>query len=254
MNDLDNKIKKALEDKIKITKEDKQEIWNNIDRELFLEKKKGEVKNMKSKKKRHISFVAAAAAVVILFVGTQTEAGHALIHQIKEMFASQKQITQEIEGNQEKTNVQLQTPSKSNYIIYVDQERYQFIEGEKSDKIVMKTPVEGDFPEVSMEIQQIVDKTPEVIVEELAAQIKAEYEIFYEPKKIEEPIEGWVIRGLGGHKWDSPIINVYVVSNGNQGSFIITQNYFLEAEEGHVVRFDEMVKEFRIINEPVESR
>jgi len=252
MNDLDNKIKMALEDGIKITKEDKEAIWNNIEKELF-SKKKRKVKNKRRKKKGYLPFVAAAA-VIILLLGTQTEAGHALIHQIKEIFASQKEIVQEIEGNQEKANVQLQSPHKSNYVIYVDQERYQFIEGEKSDKIVMKTPVEGDFPEVSMEIQQIVNKSPDVIVDELAAQIKTKYEIFYEPKKIKEPVEGWVVRGVGGHKWDSPIINAYVISNEKQGSFIITQRYFLEAEEGHGARFDEMVKEFRIVNEPVETR
>lgn len=253
MNNLDNKIKKALESNTNITKEDKQDIWNNIEKELFIEKKRGELKKMKSTKKRYMPLVAAVAAVVIVFVGTQTETGHAIITQIKEMFVSQKEITQDIEGNKEKTDVNLQQPSSSEYVIYVDEERYKFVEGQGSDKIVMKNVPDGDFPEVSMEIKQVLDKAPEDIVKELERQIKAEYETFYEAKKINKPINGWTVRGLDGNEWNSPIINVYVVSNGNQGSFIITQRYFLEAEEGHGVRFDEMVKEFHIVDESLEN-
>ncbi len=247
MNNLDDKIKKALETDMKITKEDKQDVWNNIEKELFIEKTKGDLKIMKPKKNRYRVFVAAAAAVVMLFVGAQTEMGHAVIDQIKELFAPQKQITQDIEGNQEKTNVNLQQSSKSDYVIYIDEERYAFIEGTERDTIVMKDPVNGNFPDVSMEIEQIVDKIPEDVIKILDAQIREDFETVYEPQQIYEPVNGWVIRGLSGNKWDSPIIKTYVVSNGQQGSFMITQRYFLEAAEGHGVRFDEMVKEFHIV-------
>lgn len=68
-----------------------------------------------------------------------------------------------IRGDKEKTDVHLQQPAESNYIIYVDEERYEFVQGE-------------------------------------------------------------------------------------EGSFIITQRYFLEASEGHGVRFDEMLKQFKILD------
>ncbi|AOT68921.1 hypothetical protein [Geosporobacter ferrireducens] len=249
MNNLDDQIKKALENGTKITQADRQDVWNHIEKELFTEKTKGELKVMKPKKKnRHTAFIAAAAAAVLLFIGAQTEMGHAVIDQIKELFAPQKQITQEIEGNKEKTNVNLQQPSKSQYVIYIDEERYAFIEGKDKDRIVMKTPVEGNFPEVSMEIEQVADRAPEDIIKDLDAQIRDKFEKVYAPQQVNEPINGWVVRGIDGQNWDSAIIKVYVVSNGSQGSFIITQHYFLEAAEGHGVRFDEMVKEFHIVN------
>lgn len=246
MNNLDDKIKKALESNIEITEKDTKDVWNKIEMELYLNEKKGEIKKVKSKKKNFIHFVAAAAAIAILFIGTQTEVGHAIVSQIKEFFAPEKEITQEIEGNKEKTDVHLHQPAESNYIIYVDEERYEFIEGEDSDKIVMKDKP-NNIPEVYMEIQQLIDKSPEVIIKDIELQIKKEYEIVHEPEIVSEPVNGWTIRALSGQEWNSPMVKIYVISNEDQGSFIITQRYFLEAAEGHGVRFDEMVKEFKIL-------
>lgn len=253
MKNLDDEIKKALEKNIRVTEKDKQEIWNNIDNEISKDVKRGDLKKMKSSKKRYMPLIATAAAVMIIFAGTQTKVGHAIISQIKEMFVPEKQITQEIEGNKEKTDVNLQHPSNSEYVIYIDEERYKFIEGEESDKIVMKDIPDGDFPEVSMEIKQVADKAPEEVVNELATQIKEEYETFYEPKMTNEPIDSWTVRGVDGHEWNSPIINVYVVSNEDGGSFIITQRYFLEAAEGHGARFYQMLKEFHIVDNSLEN-
>ncbi|WZL73047.1 hypothetical protein QBE52_18690 [Clostridiaceae bacterium 35-E11] len=244
MNNLDDRIKNALEDGIKITTEDKQEIWNNIEGELFEKKKKGDLQV----KSRYTRFIAAAAAVVVLIIGTQTEIGHGIIDQIKELFMPQKQITQDIEGDKEKTNINLQYPREADYVIYVDEERYRFVEGQESDKIVMKNP-NKNLPEVSMKIKQVVDQKPEDLIKDLEESIKKEYATVQELQKVNDPITAWKISGLDGQKWDSPIIKVYVVSNGNEGSFIITQQYFLEAEEGHGVRFDEMIKEFHLIEE-----
>ncbi|MEW9123724.1 MAG: hypothetical protein AB2421_13525 [Thermotaleaceae bacterium] len=250
MNNMDEQIKKALENGTKITQEDKQDVWNNIEREIFSEKSKGEGKTVKPKKRNpYTIFVAAAAAVVMLFIGVKTETGHALMEQIKELFAPQKQITQEIEGNKEETNVNLQQPSKSQYVIYIDEDRYEFIEGKDKDRIVMKNPVEGNFPEVSMEIEQVMDRTPEDVIKDIEGKIRERFKKIYEPQQINVPIKGWVVRGIDGQNWDSAIVKAYVVSNGSKGSFIITQRYFLEAAEGHGVRFDEMVKEFHIVNE-----
>ncbi|NLW21906.1 MAG: hypothetical protein GXY88_01405 [Tissierellia bacterium] len=247
MNNLDDKIKKALENRTQITGEDVRDVWNKIDMELNFNRKK-EGKKMKSKNRGLIPFIGAAAAVAILFVSLQTNVGHAIVSQIKELFAPQKEIVQEIEGNKEKTDVHLHQPKESNYIIYVDEERYEFIEGEDRDKIVMKDKPDN-IPEVSMEIKQVKDKYPEEVIKDIEAQLKEEYEIVHGPERVTEPLEGFTIRALTGQQWDSKVIKFYVISNENQGSFIITQRYFLEAAEGHGVRFDEMLKEFKIIEE-----
>ena len=252
MKNFDDRIKKSLEDNINISHEEKQEIWNNIERELFAKQSKGELK-MKRSKKRSYQGLVVAAAVLIVAIGVQTEMGHAIIDQIKEFFAPQKNIVQEIEGNKEKTDINLQTPSSTDYVIYVDEERYVFVDGEESDMITMKNPPVGNYPEVSMKIKQVINKTPEDVIKDLETSISEEYNTFHKPEEIREPIVGWTLMGLKGQNWDSEVIKIYVLSNGKQGSFIITQKYFLEAAEGHGVRFDEMVKEFHLIDETIEK-
>lgn len=249
MSDLDDRIKKALNNDIKVTEEDKQEIWSKIEKDLFMNIKKGDL-NMKNTNKKPVTrFVAAAAAAAIIFVGSQTDMGHALIDQIKELFVPEKEITQDIEGNKEKTNVNLNQSRESDYVIYIDEDRYTFIDGDKSDKIVTKTPLEEKYPEVSMEIEQVVDKVPEDVIKDIEENVRDTYETFFAPEEINEPIKGWTMRGLMGSQWDSEVVKYYVLSNGKGGSFVITQRYFLEAAEGHGARFEQMLEEFHIVNE-----
>lgn len=238
MNNLEDRIKKAFEDNIEITESDKEEVWSNINKRIY-----------SKKKKNYKPLIGIAAAILIIFIGLQTEIGYAIINQIKEFFVPQKEIIQELEGNKEKTEVHLKQPEKSNYIIYIDEERYKFIEGKDSDEIVMKEEFNDDLPKVSMEIKQLIDKAPEDLIEELETEMKEEWEFFHETEEITNPIKGWTLRGLKGQEWNSEVIKIYIVSNKKEGSFLITQRYFLEAEEGHGVRFDEMLKEFQIIEE-----
>ena len=64
---------------------------------------------------------------------------------------------------------------------------------------------------------------------------------------VTEPLEGYNLHGISGSEWDSPVTNVYVVDNQNDGSFVITEKYFLEAAEGHGARFYAMLQEFEIM-------
>lgn len=63
-----------------------------------------------------------------------------------------------------------------------------------------------------------------------------------------EPIEGYWLHGTTGSEWNSKVVTAYVISNGNEGSFVITENYFLEAAEGHGARFHHMLESFEIVN------
>ena len=64
-----------------------------------------------------------------------------------------------------------------------------------------------------------------------------------------EPVEGYQLHGIqnGGQKWDDEVVHAYVISNGKEGSFVITERYFLEAAEGHGARFYAMLQEFQIL-------
>lgn len=246
MDQLDDRVRKEILDSTEETPSIlKENIWNHIDQELFHTKSR---KNKKMKKKSKVIpiVIAAAAGVMILFT-TQTETGVAFIKQIKDIFVPEKEIIQSIEGNDEETNVNLQEGKDSEYIIYIDEERYKLIKGEESDIITTKEPLEERYPEVSMEIQQFKDVTPEEMVSTLETEIASAFTKVTATEIITEPVEGFKLHGISGSEWDSPVINIYVVDNLNGGSFVITEKYFLEAAEGHGARFYSMLQEFQIL-------
>ncbi|WP_186321384.1 hypothetical protein [Bacillus sp. FJAT-22090] len=246
MEPMDERVRKEIFEHT-LDKDDqlKEDIWNKIDQELFQEKsRKG--KKMKKKSKFIPIMIAAAAAILLLFT-TQTDTGLAFIKQLKDIFVPEKQITQSIEGTDEKTDVSLQEGKDAKYIIYIDEERYKLIKGESSDIITTKEPLDDKYPEVSMEIKQFKDTSPKEMVASLETKLATEYTKVTETETVTEPIEGFKLHGISGSEWDSPVTNVYVVDNRNGGSFVITEKYFLEAAEGHGARFYAMLLQFEIV-------
>ena len=245
MDQLDKQIKKEIFDHTEETSSTlKDEIWNHIDQELFQSKSRRD-KKVKKKSKVIPIVIAAAAGVMILF-STQTESGSAFIKQIKDIFVPEKEIIQSIEGSEEETDVNLQEGKDSEYIIYIDEERYKLVKGEESDVITTKEPLEERYPEVSMEIKQYKDVSPDTMISTLKTELASEY-TKVTAESVTEPLDGFKLHGISGSEWDSPVTNVYVIDNLNGGSFIITEKYFLEAAEGHGARFYAMLQEFEII-------
>lgn len=246
MDQFDERVKKDIlsntEDSPSTLKDD---IWNHIDQELFQTKNRRE-KKLKRKSKIIPIVLAAAAGIMILF-STQTESGSAFIKQMKDMFVPEKEIIQSIEGNEEETSVNLKEGKDSEYIIYIDEERYKLVAGVESDIITTKEPLEERYPEVSMEIKQFTDIAPLEMVSTLETELASEYTKVTETESVTEPLEGFKLHGISGSEWDSPVTNIYVVDNLNGGSFVITEKYFLEAAEGHGARFYAMLQEFEII-------
>lgn len=246
MDQLDDRVKKEISDHTQDTASTlKDDIWNHIDQELF--RKKGRREKKVKKKSKAIPIIIAAAAGVMILFSTQTETGSAFIKQFKDIFVPEKEIIQSIEGNEEETNVNLQEGKDSDYIIYIDEERYKLVKGEESDIITTKEPLEERYPEVSMEIKQFTDIAPQEMVSTLETELASEYKKMTETESVTEPLEGFKLHGISGSEWDSPVTNVYVVDNLNGGSFVITEKYFLEAAEGHGARFYAMLQEFEII-------
>ena len=248
MDQMDKRIKKEVLKHTEDTHDKlKEDIWNHLDQELFSQPNRKKRKRMKKKSKLlPVTLVAAAATVVLLF-STQTDTGMAFIKQIKDMFVPEKQITQSIEGQEEDANVSLQEGKDAKYVIYIDEERYKIIKEENSDVITTKEPLEERYPEVSMEIEQFADISPEEMVTKMEAQLTSEYTKVTETETVTEPVEGFKLHGISGSTWDSPVTNVYVIDNKNGGSFVITEKYFLEAAEGHGARFYAMLQQFEIV-------
>jgi hypothetical protein len=243
---MDKRIKDELHHRIdEETSGLKDEIWNGLEKELFTKEK--EVKKMKKKNSVLPLLVAVAAALVIVF-GSLTNTGSALMKGIKDMFVPEKEIIQNIEGMDEETNVQLNEGKNSEYVIYVDETRYKMIKGEESDIITTSEPLPEKYPEVSMEIKQVADEKPEDLVKRIEAELKEDFPDLRAVETVTEPVEGFLLHGLHGNDWDAKVVHAYVISNGKEGSFVITESYFLEAAEGHGARFSHMLESFEIVD------
>lgn len=167
---------------------------------------------------------------------------------IEERFPAEKEMVVQIEGTEEKITGRLHIGKNESYIIYIDEERYKMVSGQEADPpmIVPKEALPEGYPEVSMAILHSPDTAPVERTAELAEQLKASFPDLKEAERVEEPVQGILLHGIadGGLEWDDPVIHVYIVSDGQQGSFTLMEKYFLEAAEGHGARFYAMAKEF----------
>lgn len=242
----DNKINESLLKGTDEVTELKEVVWNNIENKLNLNEDK--VVNVKARKNSILTFfkygsVAAAISIVIM---ANTEYGHATANKIKQLFEPNKIVSEQIEGMDEKSNVSLQEGS-SKYIIYIDEERYIMQNLDGKDIITPKVKAES-YPNVSMEINQVENKEPEVVASEIEKSLKEKYKKVDNMKKVKSPINGIFIYANNGSSWDDIVEKYYLVDNTKGGTFIIKQQLFLEASEGHGVRFDNMLKEFKIVD------
>lgn len=251
MNDkFDEKIRKALEYGTNSAISQKEEVWQAIKSKTYnLPKGVSRMSRKRKRQKPILKILAAstvAAALLLTFL-IETEPGKAAIDKIKEMFEPQKNIVQELEGNQEETVMEL-NHSKMGYVIYVDKEMYDLVKSDEADRIVARHQGEG-LPEVFMEITQIVDKDPNTVAADIENQLKTEFPIVENRGQVSDPIDGILIRATTGHEWNDKVVVYYLVDNTQGGTFVIKQQYFFEASEGHGARFYHMLKEFEIVKE-----
>lgn len=170
---------------------------------------------------------------------------------LEKQFPLEKEMLVQIEGTEEKITGRLTSGKNESYIIYIDAERYKMVPGQEAvpDMIVPKEPLPAGFAEVSMAIEYTPGTSPAERTAELAGQLKASFPDLKEAAEVEEPVDGFILHGIadGGQQWDDAVITVYVASDGQQGSFTITERYFLEASEGHGARFYSMAREFKAV-------
>ncbi len=125
---------------------------------------------------------------------------------------------------------------------------YDLVKSDEADRIVAKHQGEG-LPEVFMEITQIVDKAPSAVAADIENQLKTEFPIVENRGQVSDPIDGTLIRATTGNEWNDKVVVYYLVDNTQGGTFVIKEQYFFEASEGHGSRFYHMLKEFEIVKE-----
>lgn len=231
---LDEKIKETLHKK-QLTNDMKQKMWKNIESEI----------SVKKKHNKFTYFVSAAAAAAILFLGTQSNIGQAAFSNIRDLFAPEKTVHMTMEGTDEKINSALVEDDTTSFVIYIDKDRYKSVVENGVTKITPSVPLDDKYPNVSMTIKEVKNVKPEKAIDNMKKELK-EFSTF-RVEKVNSPIHSTMITASNGNEWDSVVVKYYILSNGKNGSFIIKQEYFLEASEGHGARMDQMVKEFKII-------
>jgi len=251
---FDTKMKRSLEQHSDSMLKHKEDIWKNIEEELFMTEPSRKTTHAKPKSKvgkRIAWIISVAAAASIIGVFTTTNTGQALVNQIKQYFEPKKQVEEHIEGMPEEKEIVLQDTIKSGYVIYIDEERYKLVEEADRDVIVPAEPLGDIYPEVSMSIEQVEDEAPEAAVARLQKELADNYATVKEAEAVTEPLTATMLSAIDGNEWNSPVSKVYVLSNDRGGSFIITEKYFLEASEGHGARFHHMLQQFTIVEEVV---
>lgn len=247
MNEIDEKkIQEALLKGTNEASELKDMVWKNIEKRL--NSIEGDLIVMKKPKKSNkLKYGSIAAAFLTVILLANTDYVNAAVNRISELFVPKKTIQQPLEGTNEKTDVELQVSSQK-YIIYVDKERYTLESSNGKDIIKPKNLPEG-YPEVSMTIEQNINKTPSEVAVIIEKDLKSKLKNVTNEGEVTEPIKGIFLKGSSGNKWNDTVVHYYIVDNQNGGSFIIKEQYFLEAAEGHGARFYNMLKEFKIVND-----
>jgi len=257
---MDGKIREALRHGTDAAAQMQDVVWADLQVKLRQQPREagklmGEQRQRKQKIARLIKFGAAAAALAVaLLVGT--EPGQAAIDKLKELFVPEKTIVEQIEGNDEKTDVKIEgnipaDATEVGYVIYFDQERYRMEKGPDGDRIVMKEQP-ANIPPVYMEIRQVKGQRPAAVAREIERQLKAEFPNVQAFGEVTEPLPAIHYYANSGSNWNSTVVKYYLFDNTKGGTFVVKQQLFLEASEGHGVRFDNMLKEFKIIELPKE--
>lgn len=245
---FDNKLREALMKGTNKSASQKEEVWKSIEERLKLGKERDIIMDSSGRKRiKKVAGVAVAAVVMVSTFFAVTQPGQATVGKIRDLFAPQKRIVENIEGMPENKEVKLQD-SEMGYVIYIDEELYTMEKDNRVDRIVPRNKAEN-LPAVFMEISQVVDKAPESVVVEIEEQLAGDFGSEIEISEVDSPVKGILLKGRTGNNWNDTVVNYYLVDNTRGGTFIIKQQYFLEAAEGHGARFYYMLNEFKVVEQ-----
>lgn len=211
-------------------------------------------------KKHSMRWIAAVAAVFLTLLFLQTAPGAAAVEIVKETVTElietlfpPKEITIAPEGMPAEIpyvadgkEPQIQEDgavSVPGFAMYIDPEHYVMTE-ENGVTYVRPITFSENLPACEIEIVHLPDMLPLDAAESVRAEMTGNWESISE---ITSRTNGFYFSASGGSEWDSPQADLYFLEDGQQGTFHLTVRYFLEATEGHGVRFWTMVDTFEVI-------
>lgn len=213
-------------------------------------------------KRNHSRWVAAAIVVVMLLAFFHTAPGVAALEIVKEAATKfietlfpPKNIPVHVEGAVEVIHQEAsgQEPMVQEdgitvipgFAIYYDPDRY--VMSEENGITYIRYDTDNELPPCEIEIKHISQLPPDQAAESIRNEMSGKWASVSEIQKW-EPKDGFAFSYSSGTNWDSACGDVFFLSDGHGGTFHITTRYFLEATEGHGVRFSQMVQTFEIIN------
>lgn len=152
-----------------------------------------------------------------------------------------KDIVQSVEGEETTVTMDLVEGSDGMYSLYIDPSRYTFATDEKEDRLMPVDEMPDGYPDVSMTFLFVDNQTPESVAEDM----KQEYSLPLEEQTIASPVNALSLHGTSGEDPDSEVVTLYLIESGS-GTLLITETYFLEAQEGHGARFEQMLETLEV--------
>ena len=104
----------------------------------------------------------------------------------------------------------------------------------------------ASLPTNEIEIREIPGKEFSAYAQEVRNQMSADWQITEDIHWIDKPL-AYSFSVSGGNAWDSPQEDHYFIDNVKQGTFHVVARYYLEAAEGHGMRFMSMIQTFEIV-------
>lgn len=220
-------------------------------------------KRMKSRVLRWAAVAAAAAVVCTALL--QTPMGAAAAEMVKEQVIKlietlfpPKELSVTLEGEAEtilhEASGQEPQADSPGFAMYVDTSSYTMTQ-EGDSWFVRPIDAQWEREELicEMEIRELPDTLPLAAAEETKAQESAQWQERSWIWCQEDRSRCWFTFS-GGNNWDSPREEHTFFANGQGGSFQVISRYFLEAAEGHAVRFKTMASTFAVLDqEPSED-
>lgn len=106
----------------------------------------------------------------------------------------------------------------------------------------------ASLPANEVEIREIPGKEFSAYAQEVRNQMSADWQITEDIHWIDKPL-AYSFSVSGGSAWDSPQEDHYFIDNGKQGTFHIVARCYLEAAEGHGMRFMSMIQTFEVVTD-----
>lgn len=242
-------FEKLMEDALHYKTED-MNLYKDITFDKISEKINRRELSMKKTSRRSGLKIAVAIGIGLIATSTlllSTAPGQAALGRFIDLFAPEKTVDQEIEGQKEPTDVVL-TENEMGYLIYIDESTYKEENRNGQDYIVPLNPGDSSvYPEVYMKITQDKDRSPSQLHSEIMDILESTYVTVIDYGDVDFPFEAKMVYANQGNEWNSEVVKYYFVDNTQNGTFIIEQKLFLEASEGHGARMDNMLKDFTIV-------